>query len=158
MSIRASAVSHDMDLLKTAYEIGRYIQEYVATDASPDGRKPWASCDSFQYGPNVLFHQTQEGLVLDASPGGIPASIHTPYGKWSILDSYSGEFDPVMQAIQGPLGLKLLEKTPGKKGPLYAITRWKAQTLKEPVYRGWGDRMPYQIVEEAWRKFVSTHE
>lgn len=150
MTIKGS--SHDLNLLQTAYEIGGHIRSFITDKA--DG-------SHFSSGPNGTSDQTQEGLVLERCDCGRPSRIHTPYGEWMILGQESGDWEKVMKAITDTLGLKRIERgsvgiAEGPYGSCWAITKWKDQKLEPPVYRA--DPIDYEMVENIWKDFTSTHD
>ena len=155
------ANANDFALLEKAYQIGRYIHTNVTT-CSDDNEKPWSNYKSyFNDGPNYFYNQTETGLVLELSYMA-PTAIHTPYGRWMILGSTSGDFSKVIEAITTPLGLTLLQKekvTPmGQTGPLYAITAWKNEALEKPIYRKHAEYVPNHSVIYIWERFRSSHQ
>lgn len=84
------------DMLKVAYQIGRYIQSLVTSKAeTEDSDKPYNLFEGFFLGgPNPYHDQTRSGLMLEAYYG-MPSRIHTPCGGWKVLGSGCGSYNKV---------------------------------------------------------------
>lgn len=168
MQISSTQVSHDLSLLKTAYQIGRSIHTHVRNNSSDHNEEPWSEyMDRFNWGLDPFFNQTKAGLILEVY-NGMPSIIHTPFGQWQILGSGSGNVDKVMEAIKEPLGLKLIQGLKlikkGKYtrfvriGPFYAITKWDGKKIVKLINRKKSEFIPLDTVVKIWKNFASYPE
>ncbi len=153
-------MSFDLSLLETSYQIGRFIQSQFTENSRDGSGKPWAALDAFRDGPKEHRYQTREGLVLEGYYGS-PSYIHTPYGRWSILGSNSGNGKIIFDAIREPLGLKLIKdgeqvNSQIHMGPFWAITKWKYVEISPPVYREESEYIPSDKVREIWKEFAKN--
>lgn len=155
--IHSSHNSHELYLLQTAYEVGRYIHTFVTEDSRDgSGKVVGEFAGRFRVGPNPTYSQTKEGLVLEMYYGA-PARIHTPYGHWRIVGGDSGGWERVFKAIKEPLGLELYiegKKTSyGDLGPHYAITKWKEKIISWPVYKEGPESISFENFKTIWNEF-----
>ena len=146
--------------LETAYQIGKFIQSFVARKVE-EGAKPRSDYPGhFDAGPNPFYNQTKKGLVLESCHG-IPSRIHTSYGRWSILGNGSEDWDNVFETLKEPLGLVLLkdggQDSIGHDGPFWAIGRWDGKRIEMPENKNRADYIPYEEVKDAWELFASEH-
>jgi len=131
----ASLVNKD---LKIPYEIGVFIASQVSSLDSISNGSPWAAHrDFFKDGPNSFFYQMKQGLILEVrNYNHKPASIHTKYGRWTVLGGSSGSrgsFDKVFAVVQEKLNLRKIEKFSNTDTSYYAIQSWDGQVLEEPI-------------------------
>jgi hypothetical protein len=150
----ASLVNKD---LKIPYEIGVFIASQVPSLDSISNGSPWAAHrDFFKDGPNSFFYQMKQGLILEVrNHNHKPESIHTKYGKWTVLSGSSGSFDKVFAVVQEKLNLRKIEKFSNTDISYYAIQSWDGQVLEEPIQANEkaGEGISRKEVAAAYQEF-----
>jgi len=147
--------------LEIPYGIGKFIQKEVTKNAYDEG-KACLDYSCFKSGPNPLFCQMKQGLIL-VKRNEVPVEILTPWGSWNILNGCHchGNWKKVHKAIEEPLGLVLFGKeivtARGNRGPFYVITEYEGKEIEWPVYRESSQYLSPKKVRAIWKKFTAEH-
>ncbi len=104
--------------------------------------------------PNPFYNQTAEGLVLELYYG-LPNTLWTPWGKYRIGGSGSGNWEPTVESALPRLGAICLRgerysSSEGVIGPYYTLSRVDDFDLPEAALKSHGDYTGYEETNKRW--------
>lgn len=142
----------DFELFKLVHRVAEIVYECIGQAFTSD-RCPMN--DRRKDGANPYYNQTASGIFLEMYYG-LPSSLWTPWGKWSIGGGGSGgrEWEKVMELLHDRLGITVYKpvrnETIGTIGPVYFVTKLDDQVLPPPVELARGNYQSYDDVNKAW--------
>jgi hypothetical protein len=146
----------DMDMYNAIHKIGDIVFEYASFDVDRSYEIPWME-DRRDETPNPYYDQTKSGLFLEMYYG-MPSSLWTPWGKWSIGGSGSGNFSEVNKKVLERLGAVLhiaqYNDKMGTQGPVYKLTKIDDVDLPEAKIELRENFAEYYEVHTAWKKLT----
>jgi len=145
--------------MNAAKKIADLIFEYATPNHLDDDRdRPWMD-DRRNESPNPYYCQTKSGLFLEFYYG-MPSSLWTPLGKYSIGGSGSGSWEKFLPEILKRLGATVhtpvRHSNAGEHGPIYALHEIDGEKLPEPIVCPRTEYLEYDVVKQEWEEFSGT--
>jgi hypothetical protein len=138
---------------KLIHRIGEIVFEYCTSDPGKNLDSLWME-DRRNQGPNPFYNQTKQGIFLEMYYG-LPSSLWTPWGKWSIGGSGCGNFNEVNEKIFERLGAQLhirqQDTNMGTYGPVYRLTKVDDIELPVAEVEHHSKFAEYEEVKIAWK-------
>lgn len=146
---------HDLALFIQMRKIADIIFDTMA--ANPKVRME----DERSESANPYYNQTANGFFLEFYYGK-PSSLWTPWGKYSIKGSSSGECDKEILIILDRLGAEVHEEgrqeSIGYIGPVYSLHKIDGVDLPEPVILNNKAYSSYNEINESWAKLEAKYK
>ena len=153
----------ELETMKIAYEIGKYIQSFYTEDLN-DKSAPYSYySDYWNPGPNQLYNKTKTGLILYEIYES-PNELYTPWGKWTVLGGGNiSNSDYIMKKMHEELGLVLIKTENELYGTKirwnqWAITKWKGKKLPEVTGLSHYEYCDLRIYEKKFYDFANSFE
>lgn len=135
----------------TAYEGVRRIRSLILTTAESASEDLWMELR--RDGPNPFYRQMAHGLYLELYYG-LPNTLWTPWGKYLVGGSGSGDWRPTVEALLPRLGATCTQEGRdtewGHLGPYFELTRVDGFELPTPRIKSRAPFTPYDRVKENW--------
>lgn len=146
----------NIHLFRQMRAIADMIFEYAETDPGLRTARPWLE-DRRQEGVNPYYRQTESGLFLELYYGQ-PGSIWSPWGKWGMAGSGSGDWTSlpeILRRLGASERIPLKVNDQGEFGPTYSLHEFDGVALPEPKLLLFSDDFAdYDTVKKAWARMI----